>query len=332
MSNSLLVHLFLINPGCQWILSNRRFVKPWNFIYAILFLTSIALATEFYEVQQRPPNYYRLLQVDKTASMSDLKKAFKTMSLKYHPDKNPAPDAQTQFTYIGEAYEVLSDSELRRYYDYYGSIGTGAEARRQMAQRDFSTQITSMVSYYIMWGLLTYLMTIGKSSSQAREWSFVGLIASFIMEYYMLFGGWDPLSTSLLTRTTIREKIDLLHALYPAFMHGARLFSQFIFVDLEKHTQEMLAGIIQTNAIIIETLRHIQESVDRKKSTAGTSTVGDSLKQVAEENLTVAQKLKRAEAEAHQRQLLQQQQQKSGGIPGWVIMVGMYVLFNYILK
>lgn len=67
-------------------------------------------------------DYYEVLGVPKTASASDIKKAYRNLALKWHPDKNPDNHAQAEekFKEIGEAYAVLSDPEKRRQYDTYG--------------------------------------------------------------------------------------------------------------------------------------------------------------------------------------------------------------------
>ena len=65
--------------------------------------------------------FYDLLGVSSTASDSDLKKAYRKMALKYHPDKNP--NAGEKFKEISMAYEVLSNSEKRRLYDVHGEQG-----------------------------------------------------------------------------------------------------------------------------------------------------------------------------------------------------------------
>jgi len=65
--------------------------------------------------------FYDLLGVTPTASDSDLKKAYRKMALKYHPDKNPS--AGEKFKEISMAYEVLSNSEKRRLYDMHGEQG-----------------------------------------------------------------------------------------------------------------------------------------------------------------------------------------------------------------
>ena len=61
--------------------------------------------------------YYDILGVSKDANDNDIKKAFRALSLKYHPDRNPTEDTTEKFQKIGEAYEVLSDPEKRNQYD-----------------------------------------------------------------------------------------------------------------------------------------------------------------------------------------------------------------------
>ena len=66
-------------------------------------------------------DYYKILGVDKNASLDDIKKAFRKLARKYHPDLNPNdPSAKDKFQEINEANEVLSDPEKRKKYDEYG--------------------------------------------------------------------------------------------------------------------------------------------------------------------------------------------------------------------
>ena len=68
-------------------------------------------------------DYYKILGVSKDANADALKKAYRKSALKYHPDKNKAPDAEEKFKEISEAYEVLNDPEKRQIYDTYGEEG-----------------------------------------------------------------------------------------------------------------------------------------------------------------------------------------------------------------
>eukprot|EP00250_Pteridium_aquilinum_P035294 c9088_g1_i1 orf=274-1302(+) len=70
-------------------------------------------------------DYYRVLDVPKSASDDDLKKAYRKLAMKWHPDKNPnnKKDAEAKFKQISEAYEVLSDPQKRAIFDQYGEEG-----------------------------------------------------------------------------------------------------------------------------------------------------------------------------------------------------------------
>ncbi|MES2213079.1 MAG: molecular chaperone DnaJ [Pseudomonadota bacterium] len=69
-------------------------------------------------------DYYGLLGVDKQASDAEIKKAYRKLAMKYHPDRNPDdPQAAEQFKYISRAYEVLSDAQKRATYDRFGAEG-----------------------------------------------------------------------------------------------------------------------------------------------------------------------------------------------------------------
>ncbi|KAI0322621.1 hypothetical protein OF83DRAFT_1167486 [Amylostereum chailletii] len=69
---------------------------------------------------------YKALDLHKSASEQDIRKAYKRLSRKYHPDKNKEEGAEDRFVEIAHAYEVLSDSEKRRIYDQYGEDGLKA--------------------------------------------------------------------------------------------------------------------------------------------------------------------------------------------------------------
>ena len=68
-------------------------------------------------------DYYVVLGVDKKADDNAIKKAYRKLAVKWHPDKNQAPEAEETFKKIGEAYAVLSDAEKRAAYDRWGKDG-----------------------------------------------------------------------------------------------------------------------------------------------------------------------------------------------------------------
>ncbi|XP_018569730.1 dnaJ protein homolog 1-like [Anoplophora glabripennis] len=68
-------------------------------------------------------DYYKILGIPKNAGDDEIKKAYRQLALKYHPDKNKSPGAEAKFKEVAEAYEVLSDKKKRDIYDAYGEEG-----------------------------------------------------------------------------------------------------------------------------------------------------------------------------------------------------------------
>lgn len=68
-------------------------------------------------------DYYEVLGVDRNASEAELKKAYRRMAMKFHPDRNPGEEGEQKFKEAKEAYEVLNDSQKRAAYDQFGHAG-----------------------------------------------------------------------------------------------------------------------------------------------------------------------------------------------------------------
>ncbi len=73
-------------------------------------------------------DYYKVLNVGRTANADEIKKSYRRLARQYHPDVNKEPGAEERFKEINEAYEVLSDSEKRRAYDRFGHAGVNGGA------------------------------------------------------------------------------------------------------------------------------------------------------------------------------------------------------------
>lgn len=88
-------------------------------------------------------DYYQVLGVQKDATDDDLKKAYRKLAIKFHPDKNPGDKqaaATEKFKEVAEAYDVLTDPQKRQIYDAYGEEGlkrrtATRDARRRRLQR-----------------------------------------------------------------------------------------------------------------------------------------------------------------------------------------------------
>ena len=88
-------------------------------------------------------DYYEILELQRNASGDEIKKAYRKMALKYHPDRNPDDkEAEEMFKKVNEAYQILSDKEKRQIYDTYGkkgleSSGFGFGSKNQPSHRIF---------------------------------------------------------------------------------------------------------------------------------------------------------------------------------------------------
>ena len=73
-------------------------------------------------------DYYEVLGLNRDASEEDIKKSYRKLAMKFHPDRNPdSKDAEEKFKEAKEAYEILSTAEKRRAYDSYGHAGVNPQ-------------------------------------------------------------------------------------------------------------------------------------------------------------------------------------------------------------
>ena len=125
-------------------------------------------------------DYYKILGVSKTASADEIKKQFRKLALKYHPDRNQGNKvAEAKFKEISEAYEVLSDPDKRSQYDRFGKYWQQAEtARSYSSGAGFNTDVSGVdFSQYgnfeeFINELLGRFSTPGNSSSSSQGYSY----------------------------------------------------------------------------------------------------------------------------------------------------------------
>jgi DnaJ-class molecular chaperone len=96
--------------------------------YVVYILYTIIKAYHDFKIQnfenvEREDNCYKVLNLNRYASVSDIKKSFKKMSLELHPDKNKSEEAVHRFHLVKQAKEILSDVDMRSIYDRFGIHG-----------------------------------------------------------------------------------------------------------------------------------------------------------------------------------------------------------------
>lgn len=262
-------YAFLVHPITAWILRPGRFERKKSILYAIAFLAGLAAIKTGLEMQQRGPNYYGLLGVTRSSSPLEIKRAYKKLSLQFHPDKNPSPDASDQFDRIKTAHDVLMDLELREVYNKYGPEGIRSNKRFSESQFLLETAV-----YYISYGMMAFMLTLGKSNGNARNWIFTGLIAMLVVEVVVMTSQNNPFPVWIMPRTTEYDFLWLLKSLFPAFLNGCRSLGSFLFVDLDAQTRLLLLALQEQNKDILLVLRDIQIGVQTIQTHGGRSDGG----------------------------------------------------------
>ncbi|MDK2857174.1 MAG: curved DNA-binding protein [Verrucomicrobiota bacterium] len=155
-------------------------------------------------------DYYKILNVSRNATPEEIRKAYRKLARKYHPDVNRDETAVARFKEISEAYEVLSDSEKRRQYD---RLGTGWKAGQ-----DFTPPPD--------WKNMRYEFHRGDDGNRTRHFSFEDLGGGFSDFFETFFGGthrsgtYGNSSQSMAMRGADHEA-EITISLEEAF-HGAR--------------------------------------------------------------------------------------------------------------
>jgi len=89
-------------------------------------------------------DYYEVLEVTKTATVEEIKKAYRKKAIQYHPDKNPGDkEAEEKFKEAAEAYDVLSNPDKRSRYDQFGHAGATATETAETSEAAAETTATT---------------------------------------------------------------------------------------------------------------------------------------------------------------------------------------------
>ena len=120
-------------------------------------------------------DYYEVLGVSKNATDKEIKKAYRQLARKYHPDNNKDADAEAKFKEVSEAYEVISDANKRKAYDQYGHAGVSGFGAGGYSGSTYGYSDGSDSAYYDMGDIFgQFFRNSGFSDSDVFSSFFVG--------------------------------------------------------------------------------------------------------------------------------------------------------------
>lgn len=335
-------YVFIVHPATAWILRPGRFERKKSIMYAIGFLATLAAVKTGMEMQAKGPNNYALLNVNRNSSPLDIKRAYKKLSLQLHPDKNPNdPDASSKFDRVKKAYDVLMDMEFREVYNKFGQEGINSNKRFDETQFFIELGV-----FYVTWGIMAYIMTAGKRSSLARQWTFTGMIVMLVLEISIMTSRGNPFPSWFLPQNTEYEAVWLMHTLFPALMNGCRSIGGYLYVDLEAQTRQLLTGLLEQNKDILLVLRDVQIGVQNVQANGGGGGGGAGAARLTNapslggpvSRVTPTGKIKELQDRLHssnstvQQAVSQLKTEKSNSNFGFYAMILGYVAFSYIFS
>jgi len=335
-------YVFIVHPATAWILRPGRFERKKSIMYAIGFLALLAAVKTGMEMQAKGPNNYALLNVNRNSSPLDIKRAYKKLSLQLHPDKNPNdPDASSKFDRVKKAYDVLMDMEFREVYNKFGQDGINSNKRFDETQFFIELGV-----FYVTWGIMAYVMTAGKRSSLARQWTFTGMIVMLVLEISIMTSRGNPFPSWFFPQNTEYEAVWLMHTLFPAVMNGCRSIGGYLYVDLEAQTRQLLTGLLEQNKDILLVLRDVQIGVQNVQANGGGGGGGAGAARLTNapplggpvSRATPTGKIKELQDRLHssnstvQQAVSQLKTEKSNSNFGFYAMILGYVAFSYIFS
>ena len=131
---------------------------------------------------ERGGNHYSVLGVTRCSTPMEIKKAYKRLSLTLHPDKNQSPTAADDFAFVKSSYDVLMDASNRIVYNKFGDDGI----KNNKSTFDEQAMLIEMGIFYATWGMLSFVLTLGKSGGLARGWIYTGMIVMLLIEITLM--------------------------------------------------------------------------------------------------------------------------------------------------
>ena len=207
--------------------------------------------------------------IHRDASYAEIKRAFRQRSVELHPDKNPSLTATEEFNKLRLAfdvrdvwsgvdnmekctdvvcvtrwsYQVLGDAHRRPLYDLFGESAIDKDV--------LSMQIEALVgslTFYAIWAVLTYVLTLSEAAREARAWSLAAGILFFMLELNFIYGG-ARLPPFFFPMMTINDFVTMMHSAFPLLLNGCRAIGEYFHHDLARENFALSVELLKSNQV-----------------------------------------------------------------------------------
>jgi len=238
---------------------NQPLKRKSALLISVITVVALFAVKMFYDSTALSINYYNLLEVGRHDSMMDIRKSYKVLSRKYHPDKNPDVSMQDMFQSVKDSYDILMDEELRDTYNRFGSHNLEFDPRK-----DEMKLIADVAVKYIFFGIVMYIMTIPNSNRASRTWIIILGIALLAIEASFLLTDtsipiWMP---KFLTEY---ELLFYLDSAFPLVIVLLSALAKSLYVDVDQTTVSVLHEILISQKLMNSQLGELEVLFEANK-------------------------------------------------------------------
>ncbi|KAJ1614909.1 DNAJ domain-conatining protein [Cryptosporidium canis] len=137
IDDQLIIYTLVVSPVVGWLTSAKRAWNKKNPINGVVFALIVLVIACVIQNVRVSQNYYRVLGVSSNASKSEIAAAYRKLALRFHPDKNPDPNAHAIYSKIRNANEVLSNDFGRNWYRRFGTVENNLNLYRVPEDEEF---------------------------------------------------------------------------------------------------------------------------------------------------------------------------------------------------
>jgi len=243
--------------------SFRESNKKKSHVVAVMAIVLLFAVKMGHDLQTLPPSHYSVLEVGRHSSTLDIRRSYKALSKRYHPDKNPGDAAaETRFQNIKTSYDVLMDESQRDIFNRFGDSTLEFDPRK-----DEMKLISDIAVVYLFWIVLGYVMTLPMGARASRTWLMIlGVLVLALEVCFCLtetaLPEWAP------ETLTESELLFYCHSLFPLCVAGLRCLSESLYVDCDQTSIAVLKDLHTQQQAMKELLQQLQTLVETDSSSS----------------------------------------------------------------